>query len=458
MIHERRIHILKQGEPGAGPVLYWMHRDHRAHDNFGLLHAQNMALERGVPLAVAYCLASKFLDATIRQFGFLLRGLEKTAAMLADKSIPFVALSGDPVDEIPRYVRESGAGLLVTDFDSLRIKRGWIAGISKKLDIPVHEVDSRNVVPCRAVSDKREYAARTIRPKIHRLLPEFLHEPPSLQSHPHAYQGHVPDTDWAALRDSLQVDRSVPEVDWITPGEQAAAGMLGAFIQHRLDSYADRRNDPNGNAVSRLSPYLHFGMLSPLRAALAVSQATGRAHEGKEDFLEELVVRRELSDNFCLHTPDYDSVDCFPDWAQRTLSEHEADEREYVYELDTLESARTHDELWNAAQKQMVASGYMHGYMRMYWAKKILEWTRTPQEAMGIAIFLNDRYELDGRDANGYTGVAWSIGGVHDRAWKERPVFGKIRFMSYGGAKSKFDVKGYVAAMDELWNDSPFAE
>ncbi|TVM17610.1 deoxyribodipyrimidine photolyase [Oceanidesulfovibrio indonesiensis] len=458
MIDQRRIHILNQGEPGKGPVLYWMHRDHRARDNFGLLHAQNIALERGVSLAVAYCLASKFLDATIRQFGFLLRGLEETAAALADKSIPFVVLTGDPAKEIPRYVRDSAAGLLVTDFDSLRIKRGWLAAVSKELDIPVHEVDSRNVVPCRAVSDKREYAARTIRPKIHRLLPEFLHEPPDLRPHPHAYQGHVPDTDWAALRDGLHVDRSVPEVDWISPGEQAASGMLGAFIRHRLDSYADKRNDPNGNVTSQLSPYLHFGMLSPLRAALAVSNARSGSHEGRESFLEELVVRRELSDNFCLHTPDYDSADCFPDWAEKTLAKHEGDVREYVYDPDTFEAARTHDELWNAAQKQMVASGYMHGYMRMYWAKKILEWTKTPQDAMDIAIYLNDRYELDGRDANGYTGVAWSIGGVHDRAWKERSVFGTVRFMSYGGAKSKFDVKGYVAAMDELWNDSPFSE
>ncbi|MFW5734055.1 MAG: deoxyribodipyrimidine photo-lyase [Oceanidesulfovibrio sp.] len=456
MIDERRIHILKKGEPGPGPVLYWMHRDHRARDNFGLLHAQEIALERGVPMAVVHCLASSFLDATIRSFGFLLRGLEETARALAEKSIPFVALTGDPSEQIPRYAREVDAGLLVTDFDSLRIKRGWLAGVSKKVDTPVHEVDSRNVVPCRVVSEKREYAARTIRPKIHRLLPEFLHEPPALRGHPHAFQGHVPDTDWAGLRDGLRVDRNVPEVDWISPGEQAAVGALGAFIRHRLDNYT-QRNDPNAEATSRLSPYLHFGMLSSLRAALAVSQASGRAHEGKELFLEELVVRRELSDNFCFHTPDYDSVECFPDWARQTLEDHAGDEREHVYDQETFERARTHDPLWNAAQKQMVASGYMHGYMRMYWAKKILEWTRTPQQAMDIAVRLNDRYELDGRDANGYTGVAWSIGGVHDRAWKERPVFGKIRFMSYGGARSKFDVNRYVASMDALWNDSPFA-
>lgn len=456
MIDARRIHLLKDGAPGNGPVLYWMHRDHRARDNFGLLHAQSKALELGRPMAVVYCLASTFLDATIRQFGFLLRGLEQTAAALAQKSVPFVVLSGNPAEEVPRYVRESGAALLVTDFDSLRIKRGWLRNVSKNIDIPVHEVDSRNVVPCRVASDKREYAARTIRPKIHRLLPEFLLEPPDLADHPHVYTGHVPDTDWSALRDGLRVDRDVPEVDWLTPGEDAAAGMLGTFIQHRLDRYGSR-NDPNAEAVSLLSPYLHFGMLSPLRAALAVSKAAGHDAEAEESFLEELVVRRELADNFCFHTPDYDSADCFPDWAKQTQADHAGDKREYVYDPDAFEQAETHDPLWNAAQKQMVAHGYMHGYMRMYWAKKILEWTKTPQDAMAIAIRLNDRYELDGRDANGYTGIAWSIGGVHDRAWPQRPVFGKIRSMTYGGAKSKFDVKAYIAAMDALWNDSPFA-
>ncbi len=453
MIDERRVHVLRGGTPKPGPqrpVVYWMHRDHRARDNFGLLHAQAVALRHEAPLIVVYCLVPQFLEATIRQFGFLLRGLEQTAHALRDKRIPFVMRRGDPPGEVARYVREVDAALLVTDFDTLRIKRQWLRQTTEAVSVPVHEVDSRNVVPCRVASDKREYAARTIRPKIHRLLPEFLHEPPSLAPHPHTFSQTVDPVDWSALREGLQVDRSVPEVTWLTPGEDAAAGVLGAFIQHRLDRYDEARNDPNEDVTSNLSPYLHFGQLAGVRAALAVAAATSRVSHAREAFLEELVVRREICDNYCLHTPDYDAVSAFPDWARQTLDDHRADRREHLYDLETLERGATHDELWNAAQLEMTRAGKMHNYMRMYWAKKMLEWTESPEQALEWTIFLNDRHELDGRDPNGYVGAAWSIGGVHDRAWKERPIFGKIRYMSYNGAKSKFSIKGYVAKVDAL--------
>jgi deoxyribodipyrimidine photo-lyase len=194
---------------------------------------------------------------------------------------------------------------------------------------------------------------------------------------------------------------------------------------------------------SNLSPYLHFGQISAQRIALETYK---RKHniETKDAFLEELIVRRELSDNFCFYNKNYDSFDGFPEWAKKTLNEHRKDKREFTYNLEQFEKAKTHDDLWNAAQIEMVKTGKMHGYMRMYWAKKILEWTETPEEALEFSIYLNDKYELDGRDPNGYTGCAWSIGGVHDRAWTERPVFGKIRYMNYNGAKRKFDVKRYI--------------
>ncbi len=251
------------------------------------------------------------------------------------------------------------------------------------------------------------------------------------------------------MKKSLNVDRKVFEVDWIKPGEKAANQVLNDFIEHKLVLYDANRNDPNIDGQSNLSPYLHFGHISAQRVSLEIQKKSTSASE-QEEFLEELIVRRELSDNFCFYNENYDNFKGFPDWAKKTLNEHRHDRREYIYSLDQFEKAQTHDDLWNAAQKEMVKSGKTHGYMRMYWAKKILEWTEGPEEALKIAIFLNDKYELDGRDPNGYVGIAWSIGGVHDRAWFPKPIFGKIRYMSYKGAQSKFDVKAYIKKVNSL--------
>ena len=239
------------------------------------------------------------------------------------------------------------------------------------------------------------------------------------------------------------------EVSWIKPGEGAAQRALRRFLREGLRSYDEARNDPTVDGQSNLSPFLHFGHISAQRVPLEVrdSDVVG---EPRDAFLEERIVRRELSDNFCFYNEDYDRFEGFPTWAQTTLKQHGGDRREYTYTLGQFESAGTHDELWNAAQMEMAKTGKMHGYMRMYWAKKILEWTESPEEALKIAMFLNDKYELDGRDPNGYVGCAWSIGGVHDRAWFERPVFGKIRYMSYNGCRSKFDVDSYVAKSGRL--------
>lgn len=445
----RRIQALTDVESGGGPVLYWMHREHRVRDNFGLLHAQELALQQEAPLVVVYCLSPTFLDAAWRQYAFLVGGLQDVQKELAALSIPFALLHGDPGKEVAAYAKQVQAGGVVCDFDVLRIKRAWVervADAARETGISMCEVDSRNIVPCRAASEKREYAARTIRPRIHRLLPEFLHEPPRLQAHPHSFSGHIPDADLRELAVALPVNRTVTPVTWLQPGSTEASEMLKLFIHERLADYADNRNNPVEDSQSNLSPYLHFGHISALRVALEVQSAKGGrlTRDAKEVFLEELVVRRELSDNFCFYANAYDSISCLPDWARETLEKHRKDKREYVYDLAIFESGETHDPLWNAAQLEMVYTGKMHGYMRMYWAKKILEWTESPEDAMRIAILLNDTYELDGRDSNGYTGVAWSIGGVHDRPWKERPIFGKIRYMNANGCRRKFDVDAYI--------------
>ena len=434
----KRMHMLNDGHPAAGPVVYWMSREQRVHDNWGLLHAWELAgSER--PLIVAFCLAPAFLGATLRQYGFMLSGLEEVERELDRHNIPLVVLPGDPGERLPEFCRAIKAGVVVTDFDPLRIKRQWRHDAASRLGVPLVEVDGHNVVPARIVSGKQEYAARTIRPKIHGLSQEFLEEFPSLEP----LSGRPADfdpVDWQAVRRPLALDESVGEAECV-PGEVAAREALAAFVRERLDGYAARRNDPNAGATSRLSAYFHFGQLAPQRAALSVAASGGG--EDREAYLEELIVRRELSDNFCLHNPDYDSLRGAPAWALRTLDEHRGDPREHVYSQGEFERAETHSALWNAAQHQLVRTGFMHGYMRMFWAKKILEWTVSPEQAHAVALHLNDRFQLDGRDPNGCVGVLWSLAGLHDRAWKTRPVFGSIRYMNESGCRRKFDVDAY---------------
>ncbi|MBT1070397.1 deoxyribodipyrimidine photo-lyase [Pelotalea chapellei] len=451
MVHPGRLHQLNSLPLSDGPIIYWMSRDQRVNDNWALIHAQQLALEHQVPLAVVFILAPAFLGATLRQYGFMLKGLEECAARLAALGIPFYLLQGHPPAEIITFIQQHSVGGVVTDFDPLRIKRGWREEAAAASSVSFIEVDAHNIVPCRVASTKQEFGAYTIRPKIHRLLSDFLEDFPPLQYHPFPWpssQPHLNKADYASVLSSLQVDRSVQEVTTVEPGGSAAHRHLRDFILSGLDGYDLLRNDPNLSGQSGLSPYLHFGQISAQRVALEAGRAAGGTPSG-DAFLEELVVRRELSDNFCWYNMNYDCIEGFPDWARQTLKAHRHDQREFLYTPQQFECSRTHDPLWNAAQREMVTTGRMHGYMRMYWAKKILEWSPSPEEAMQVAIYLNDRYELDGRDPNGYTGIAWSIGGVHDRAWGERPVFGKIRYMNDKGCRRKFDVEGYIGRYSE---------
>lgn len=442
-MNQERARIIKEGKGGTGPVVYWMSRDQRVQDNWALLFAQQTAIERKAPLAVVFCLVPSFLNASIRHYGFMVRGLQEVESILRKRNISFHLLTGHPEKEIPSFITKNKISTLVTDFDPLRIKRQWKDTVSAMINIPFYEVDAHNIVPCRVASPKQEYAAYTFRPKIMMALPEFLAEFPKPRKHPFTLNKRIPDVDWKKAVKTLNADHSVPETDWIVPGEKAALKALKYFIESKLPHYADLRNDPVKDGQSNLSPYLHFGQLSAQKAALEADNAECPA-KSKKAFLEELIVRRELSDNFCYYNDHYDSFAGFPEWAQKTLNAHRKDRREYIYSLKKFENAQTHDALWNAAQIEMVKRGKMHGYMRMYWAKKILEWSSSPEKALETAICLNDKYELDGRDPNGYTGIAWSIGGVHDRAWNERRIFGKIRYMSYNGCKGKFDVRAYI--------------
>ncbi|DBA93622.1 hypothetical protein WJX82_009822 [Trebouxia sp. C0006] len=457
-IHVRpeRIRELKGGEIKKGPVIYWMSRDQRSKDNWALLYACEVAQRSGSNVVVAFNLVTEFLGAGARQWSFLVRGLRQVEPKLKELNIPFYMMYGKAEDNVPKLVDDLGAGLLICDFVPVRAAREWRENTRDELSIPMHEVDTHNVVPVWEASDKKETAARTIRKKIHTKLPIYLEDFPEIPKQAEWKCKRMPDKiDWDGLiADVLQRGTDVPEVPWFKPGEDAAydalSGKEGFLTPERLKTYNDMRNDPcSPKAVSTLSAYLHFGHISGQRVALEASKHRKKYKEAVDGFLEEVVVRRELSDNFCHYEPNYDNIKGAAQWAQDSLEKHKEDEREYVYSMEQFEKAETHDDLWNAAQNEMVHLGKMHGFMRMYWAKKIFEWTRTPEDALDISIRLNDKWEMDGRDPNGYVGCMWSICGVHDMGWKERPIFGKIRYMNYNGCKRKFKVQKYIDMVNE---------
>lgn len=451
-VENRRILPRNNLKMKKGAIVYWMNRDQRVHDNWALLYAQELALELKVPLVVFFGLAPTFLDATLRHYGFMLKGMKELQHELEKWNITFVMRPGKPENEIVNFCDEIDAGAVVTDFSPLRLSRKWLDEAASALQVPLFEVDAHNIVPCWVASPKQEYGAYTLRPKLNKLLPEFLLPFGKIEKHPFLFNTAMKSADFEMASKSIQVDRSVVEVGSVIPGERAAKATLTRFIKNKLSRYSMDRNDPTIDGQSNLSAYLHFGQISAQRVALEVLKI--EPSESTAAFLEELIIRKELSDNFCFYNPHYDSVEGFPNWAKATISDHTNDPREYLYSEAELENACTHDDLWNAAQNEMVKSGKMHGYMRMYWAKKILEWTPSVKVALKIAIHLNDKYQLDGCDPNGYAGIAWSLGGVHDRAWFTRAIFGKIRFMSYNGCKSKFSVADYIKSIDRLPSDN----
>ena len=449
---------------GTGPVVYLCDRDQRTQDNWALLHASEVAQTKGRAVVVLFVVSDAHLVLGHRHSHFMIKGLREMQESLSELNIPFHLARGDPISVVPDLLRSWDASLLVTDFSPLREAREWRDGLAEKISVTYHEVDAHNVVPIWVTSNKQEYAARTIRSKIHRNIPQYLRPIPKLRKQDYDFSRHSggegtfarpAPTDWDGLL-ALAVEKGqadVPEVSWCEPGERAALRSLkgedGSFLtKRRMNKYDELRNNPNNPAaLSNLSPYLHFGQLSAQRCAIeaiAFKKANSSASKSVDNYLEELVVRRELSDNFCFYNDLYDSVKGAASWAQETLQAHASDKREYVYNKQELEEGRTHDDLWNAAQKELTTFGKMHGFMRMYWAKKILEWTSSPEEALEWAIYLNDKYSLDGRDPNGFVGCMWSICGIHDQGWREREVFGKIRYMNYNGCKRKFDVDAYV--------------
>lgn len=452
MIQETRVRNLNIAPERKGEyVLYWMQASQRIGCNHALTYAIRLANERKLPVLIGFGLTDDYPEANERHYAFMLEGLSELSERAEGLGLGFALIKGAP-DDVAIQLSERAA-LVVTDCGYLKIQRQWREAAAKGMTCSLIEVETDAVVPVKVASDKEEYAARTIRPKIHRALPTYLEKLVETRvkvPFEGRVEGAVDLEDVDDVLGSLDVDRSVERVDNYVGGEREAGRWLKTFIEEKLSSYDRDRNDPNLDGVSNLSPYLHFGQISPLDVALQIKDAArGRSMEDIDAFLEELIVRRELSINFCTFQPAYDRYACLPDWAQQTLDRHRDDEREFVYSREKFEQAETHDPYWNAAQVEMVATGKMHNYMRMYWGKKIIEWSATPEEAFETALYLNNKYELDGRDVNSFTGVAWCFG-KHDRPWQEREIFGTVRYMNANGLKRKFDRDGYVRKIEEV--------
>jgi deoxyribodipyrimidine photo-lyase len=442
--------------PNAEFVLYWSQMNRRVDGNHALAYAVDLANQHSLPVLVYEGLTCSYPYANDRLHTFILEGVPDTEKRLNELGIGYVfhlrRRRADPDNAL--YQLASQAGCIVTDDYPTFIARHHNARVPAKLDVPYWVVDSSCIVPMSRFV-KREYAAYTIRPKITKLLPEYLASSPELRPRvKFAAPRPAPHTAVTTdnIRDllaSCEIDHSIPPSLSFRGGTGQAAKHLDHFLRRNLRRYAEGRNEPSEHATSDLSPYLHFGHISALEVTLAAKEYA-RAHKlNAAEFLEELIVRRELAFNFARHAETLDSLNTLPDWAQKTLALHSQDEREWVYNRDQFERAETHDVLWNAAQKEMLLRGKIHGYYRMYWGKKIIEWSATHEDALATMLYLHDRYALDGRDPNTYTNVLWCFG-LHDRPWFERPVFGQIRYMSYGGMKRKTNVDAYVREIGHL--------
>ncbi|MFH1983120.1 MAG: deoxyribodipyrimidine photo-lyase [Pseudomonadota bacterium] len=440
-----RIQALNDRPPAKGRyVLYWMQQSQRVPMNHALAFAVEAANERRLPLLVVFGLTADYPEANRRHYAFMLEGLQETQRALTDRKIRMIVRRGSP----PAVALEAAAdaAVVICDRGAMPHQKAWRRQVAERCPCRVLQVESDVVVPLAETSPKAEYAARTIRPRIHRHLERCLEafrmpavKVPSLTI---ADDGLRVD-DLAAVLDALGVDGAVPPVTrFFSGGTAPAMARLDRFIENQLTTYHTDRNPPEKDVGSHLSPYLHFGQISPITMALRVQSAQAPP-EAAAAFIEELVVRRELAFNFVNYTAGFDRYESLPEWARRTLAEHRSDPRPHVYDAARLEAADTHDPYWNAAMDEMRITGYMHNYMRMYWGKKVLEWSETPEAAFDTLLRLNNRYFLDGRDPNAYAGVGW-IFGIHDRAWPARAIYGKVRSMMASGLERKFDIGKYV--------------
>ena len=451
-VNPARIQVLNQKSFADGKfVLYWMQQSQRADENHALEYAIELANHLKQPLLAVFGLMADYPEANQRHYTFMLQGLRETQAALEKRGVKLVIRLGDPADVALKDGKK--ASVIVCDRGYLRHQKEWREAVAHESGCRVVQVESDAVVPVDTVSGKAEYAARTIRPKIHRHLPDFLTgiRPVTLRTSSLKLPFRSVSLERIEpVMEKLSIDGAVGPVSTLYRGGTAVAKKrFAGFLRNGLPHYDRHSNQPQTDDVSHMSMYLHFGQISPLYLALQVEKAKKAGKDNQASYLEELIVRRELAINFVHQTPDYDRFTCIPRWARQTLSEHQSDKRDHLYTRRQLENAATHDPYWNAAMEEMKHTGFMHNYMRMYWGKKILEWSKTPKKAFETTLAINNKYFIDGRDPNSYTGVAWNYG-LHDRAWAERPIFGKVRYMAASGLERKCDIQAYVRKVNKL--------
>ncbi len=449
-----RVTVRRPGVPDAagGCVVYWMQRAQRALDNPALDVAVEAANALQLPVVIFFAPVPFYPHANLRHYAFLAQGVPDTAERARKRGIGYV-LRRYPEHSLLKFCEDVKAALIVGDENPMREPKQWRELAAKKLRLPLWTVDADVVVPSKLL-EKEQYAARTIRPRLERRLKEFLTPPSNIKAKvewvkPRRLQSLPDDGSLDLTEHWKDLDRSVQPVNSFRGGTNEALKLLHDFVSHKLARYPDRHGKPELDGTSRLSPYLHFGHIGPHTIVRAVEDSKA-PRAAKDDYLDQLITWRELSINFVHFNPLYDSIESAPDWAHRTLAKHAHDERPLTYSRKQLEEAETHDDLWNAAQRQMLHTGWMHNYMRMYWAKKILEWSSSPAVAYQTAVYLNDKYFLDGRDPDGYAGIAWSVAGKFDRPWFDRQIFGTVRYMSGKAAQKKFDADRYIEQMAEL--------
>jgi deoxyribodipyrimidine photo-lyase len=431
-------------------VLYWMQQSQREAFNPALETAVACANGLGLPVLVGFGLTDDYPEANARHYSFMLEGLRDVEEALSNRGIGFTIRRGSP-DEIAISLAQHAA-LIVCDRGYLRHQKEWRRNVAENAGRRVIQVEGDVVVPVGLVSAKMEVAARTLRPKIQRLREDFLHPMRRTAVRVKARSLHVPRSfdlaDMPSVLSKLDIDHGIRPVHRFKGGTKEAQRRLASFVEGPLDKYAEGRREPAQEQVSFLSAYLHFGQISPVEIGLAVADAkVGNADRAA--YLEELIIRRELAMNFVEHQARYDNYCCLPDWARDTLNARRGDPRHHIYSDAQLAAGKTHDPYWNAAMREMRVTGYMHNHMRMYWGKKILEWSSSPEKAFRTALSLNNRYFLCGRDPNSYANVAWCFG-LHDRPWPERAIFGKVRSMTAAGLENKIDIDAYVTRVDEL--------
>ena len=456
-VEQERIRILHDAPTGSQPryILYWSQMNRRVRFNHALLHAVELANGHGLPLLVYEGLTCTYKAANRRLHTFLVEAVPHTAAELKRRGAGYFfylrSKRSDPNDVFYRLAAH--AHTVVTDDYPVFVAAQHNRSVATRIQVPFVAVDSSCIVPM-SVHEKQAWAAYTIRPKIHRELPRFLRTPDPAPLLHKWREGLLP-AEVAALRTTVtadtiadlvagcEINQSIPVSTAFHGGAGEAGKRLEFFLENNLRRYAGEGNKPSAHATSNLSSHLHFGHISSLEIALAVQEHAAEHSLMAGEFMEQLTVRRELAFNFARFCTNPESFDALPEWARRTMAKHAADPRPFVYTAEQLENAETHDPLWNAAQKELLLRGIIHGYYRMYWAKKIIEWSPTYEDALHQMIRLHDVYALDGRDPNTYANILWCFG-LHDRPWVERPVFGQLRYMSFDGMKRKTDTNAYI--------------